>query len=218
MTRPGAPSSPGQEHPSGTAADPAGTEGTAAEEAPPTSPAMERAAKLNAANMVRSLLPLVLICVALVAWASFRQSTVDPVIEVDPDSSVQVSAERADYELLAPSGLPEDYRPTSARTTAGGAEEGEPVTLEIGYLTPAEEFAGFVISDDRGATPLRLVLDGAEGQEPVSIGGQTWTRATTTRGETALTREAGGATVLVFGSAADEELTRVAAAVRPVAG
>ena len=179
---------------------------------------MVRAAKLNAANMARSMLPVVLICVALVAWASFRQSTLDPVREVDPSSSVRVSAERADYELLAPTGLPDAYRPTSARTTAGGAEEGDPVTLEIGYLTPEEQFAGFVISDDRRAQPLRMVLEGAEEEGPVSIGGQTWTRATTTRGETALTREVGEATVLVFGSAADEELSRVAAAVRPVAG
>lgn len=188
------------------------------EEAPPTSPAMVRAAKLNAANMFWSLLPVVLICVALVGWAAFRQSSVDPVLEVDPSSSVRVSAERADYRLLAPSGLPDQYRPTSARTTAAGAEEGEPVTLEIGYLTPAQEFAGFVISDDREAEPLRRVLDGAEEEEQVDIAGNSWTRSTTTRGETALTRETGGATVLVFGSAADDELVEVAASLRPYRG
>ena len=92
------------------------------------------------------------------------------------------------------------------------------MTLEIGWSTPAEEFAGFVISDDPEADPLRAVLDGAEEDEDVTIAGERWTRATTARGETALTREAGEATVLVFGSAPDEELTRVAAAVRPVDG
>ena len=177
---------------------------------------MVRAGKLNAANMARSLLPVVLICLALAGWAAFRQSSVDPVLEVDPTRTVRAAAERAGYELLAPSGLPDGYRATSARTNAGGAEEGEPVTLEIGYLTPAEEFAGFVISDDPEADALRTVLDGAQGGDEVDIGGDAWTRATTTRGETALTREAGGATVLVFGSAPDEELTEVAAAVRPV--
>ncbi len=179
---------------------------------------MARAAKLNAANMARSLLPVVLICLALVGWQAFRQSGEDPVREVDPTSSVRLSAERADYPVLAPSGLPDGYRPTSARTTAGGAQDGDPVTLEIGYLTPAEEFAGFVISDDREADPLRAVLDGAEEEGTVPIGGETWTRVTTSRGETALTREDGEVTVLVFGSAPDEELSRVAEAVRPVAG
>lgn len=208
MTGPGAPSTPGPP----PADAPAGTPA----EAPAPSPAMVRAARLNAKNMLLSLLPLVLACLALVGWAAFRQSGTEPVREVDPASSVRLSAERADYPVLAPAGLPDGYRPTSARTTAGGAEEGDPVTLEIGYLTPAEEFAGFVISDDRRADPLRRVLDGAEEQGAVDIAGESWTRLTTDRGETALTRGAGGATVLVFGSAADAELTEVAAAARPV--
>ena len=92
------------------------------------------------------------------------------------------------------------------------------MTLEIGYLTPEEEFAGFVISDDEGAEPLRRVLDGAEEQGAVSIGGRSWTRETTQRGETALVLDAGGATVLVSGSASDAELRQVAGSVAPYRG
>jgi hypothetical protein len=150
MTGTGAPRSPEQEQASDAVPE------------PPRSPAMARAAKLNAANMARSLLPLVLICLLIAGWAALRQNPDDPVLEVDPASSVRTSAERADYQLLVPTGLPDGYRPTSARTDAGGATDGEPVTLEIGWLTPEEEFAGFVISDDPGADPLRRVLDGAE--------------------------------------------------------
>jgi hypothetical protein len=179
---------------------------------------MVRAAKLNAANMARSMLPLVLICLALVGWAALRQNPDDPVIEVDPTSSVQSSAQRAGYELLVPTGLPDGYRPTSARTTAASAEEGDPVTLEIGYLTPQLAFAGFVISDDRGAEPVRRVLDDAEEQGTESIGGRTWTRETTARGETAYVLETGDATVLVSGSASEAELTEVAASLRPYRG
>jgi Protein of unknown function (DUF4245) len=212
MTGPVAPSSPGQEDAPGTPGDPV----QPPEEVPARSPAMARAAKLNAANMVRSLLPLLLICLALVGWQALRQSGEEPVREVDPTSSVRASAEQAGYDVVAPAGLPDGYRPTSARTTAGRAEAGDPVILEIGYLTPEEEFAGFVVGDDRDADPLSRVLDGASGEEQVEISGEAWTRVTTMRGETALTREAGEATVVVFGSASDEELTEVAAAVRPV--
>ncbi len=179
---------------------------------------MARAAKLNAANMARSMLPLVIICLLLVGWAALRQPTADPVRTVDPTSSVRVSAERAGYALVVPEGLGEGYRPTSARTDAGAAEEGDPVTLEIGFVTPEEEFAGFVISDDADAAPLGAVLDGAEQGGTVEAGGRSWTRLTTARGETALTREAGGATVVVFGSASIEELTEVAASVQPYRG
>jgi Protein of unknown function (DUF4245) len=182
------------------------------------STAMERAGRMTAANMLRSMLPLVVICLLIVAWTAFRQSGDVGVRTVDPSSAVQLAAARASYPLLAPSGLDEDYRPTSARTDAGDAGDGDPVTLEIGYLTPGEEFAGFVVSDDPRADPVAAVLDGADEQGNVELGGATWTRWLTERDETALSREDGGVVVVVTGSATDEELETVAAAVRPYTG
>jgi hypothetical protein len=182
--------------------------------APAQSPAIQRAARMNAANMVRSLLPLVVICLVIVAWTTFRQSPdVDPIREIDPSTTVDLAAARAGYPMLYPQGLGEDYRPTSARTDAGAAAEGDPVTLEIGYVTPDEEFAGFVVSDDRRAEPLAKVLDGAEERGTVDLGGLQWTRSTTEDDETALSRETDGVIVVVTGSASDDELETVAAAV-----
>jgi hypothetical protein len=171
---------------------------------------------MNAANMVRSLLPLVLICLAIVWWTSFRQSgDVQPVRSVDPTSTVDLAAARASYPMVAPQGLGKDYRPTSARTDAGTAAEGDPVTLEIGYVTPSEEFAGFVVSDDRRADPLASVLDGAHEQGSVDVGGRSWTRSTTQKGEALLSRQDGGVIVAVSGSASEKELETLAAAVQP---
>jgi hypothetical protein len=186
--------------------------------APPPSPAIERANRMNAANMLRSLLPLVVICLLIVAWVAFRQSGDVGVRTVDPSTSVQLAAARAGYPVSAPAGLDDDYRPTSARTDAGNAGEGDPVTLEIGYLTPSEEFAGFVVSDDPRAAPLADVLGGAVEKGTVDIAGESWTRSTTEQGETALSRQADGATVVVYGSAPDDELTTVAAAVETYSG
>jgi hypothetical protein len=181
---------------------------------------MERANRLNTGNMLRSMLPLVVICLVIVGWTTLRQSkdAADPVREADPSSSVQLAAARASYDVLVPQGLEEDYRPTSARTDAGNAGVGDTVTLEIGYLTPGEEYAGFVVSDDPRAGPLTAVLDGTEEQGTVDVNGQAWTRSVTAKDETALSREADGVTVVVTGSASDEELETVAAAVRPYSG
>lgn len=187
-------------------------------EAPPPSPAVERANRLTAGNMLRSLVPLVVICLVIVAWTAFRQSEDVGVREVDPASTVQLAAARASYQVLVPTGLDEGYRTTSARTDAGNADTGDPVTLELGYLTPLEEYAGFVVSDDRSADPVAAVLDDAEGTDTVELGGRTWTRSTTTRGERLLYAEQDGLTVLVTGSAGDEELETIAAAVRPHTG
>jgi hypothetical protein len=173
---------------------------------------------MSAANMLRSLLPLVVICLLLVGWQSLQEEADEGVRVVDPAGAVQLAAARASYTVLAPAGLGEEYRPTSARTDAGNAAAGDPVTLEIGYLTPSSEFAGFVLGDDRRAAPLRAVLDGAEEQGTVELAGETWNRRTTERGETALVREVDGVTVVVTGSAPEDELETVAKAVRPYSG
>ena len=183
-----------------------------------TSPAVERANRMSAANMIRSLVPLVVICLLLVAWQAFRASNEDTVRTVDPTSTVRLAAERAGYEVQVPADLPEDYRTTSARTDAGNALEGAPVTLELGYLTPSGEFAGFTVSDDARAGPVRSVLGGATDEGTVDVDGEPWTRLTTERGETALTREDGEVVLVVTGSATDDELQEVAAAVRPAEG
>jgi hypothetical protein len=182
---------------------------------PAPSSAEIRAARFNAANMLRSLLPLVVICLLIVAWTTWRQSGDERVQTVDPSSTIQLADARADYPVLAPTGLPDDYRVTSARTDAGKAEEGDTVTLEIGYLTPSEEYAGFVVSDDPGAGPVVDVVADGEEQGEVEIGGETWQQLTTGRGETAFVREVDGLTVAVTGSASDDELRTVAAAVEP---
>lgn len=186
-----------------------------AAETPAPSPAMLRANRMSAANMLRSLLPLVVICLVIVGWTTLRQQSDEGVREVDPASTVQLAAARAGYPVPVPTGLDADYRTTSARTDAGDAGQGDPVTLEIGYLTPSEEYAGFVVSDDRRSAPLAHVLDGAEERDTVELAGRTWTRSTTERDETALVLEEDGVTIAVTGSASDEELETVAASVRP---
>jgi hypothetical protein len=185
---------------------------------PQESPSAPRAARFSYANMLRSLLPLVVICLVIVGWQAFQRGSEDPVREVDPTSTIRLAAERADYTLVVPTDLPDGYRPTSARTDAVDADEGAPITLEIGYVTPATEFAGFVISDDPSAEPVRSVLGGAREQGTVELGGATWTQSTTERGETALSLVQDGVTVLVSGSAGDKELETVAAALRPYSG
>ncbi|MGY1619478.1 DUF4245 domain-containing protein [Geodermatophilus sp. SYSU D00691] len=182
-------------------------------------PRLERARRQSFANMLRSLAPLVVIVLALVAWQSFRQGPDEnPVKPIDPSSTIALAANRAGYPLVVPTGLPAEYRPTSARTDAGEAGEGDAVTLELGYVTPSDEFAGFVVSGDPRADALTAVLADAEEQGSVQIGGETWTRSTRPQNrdvETVLSRQADGVTVVVTGSASEDELETVAAAVAP---
>jgi hypothetical protein len=185
---------------------------------PPVSRATDRASRLNAANMLRSLLPLVVIVLLIVGWQAFKNDGVDPVHPIDPSSTIHLAASRASYPLLVPTGLSSGYRPTSARTDAGKARQGDPVTLQIGYVTPAEQFAGLTESDDPHADALTAVLGGARQHGSVQIGGRAWSRSTTQRGETALILRSGPVTVVVTGSAADKELETVAGSLRTYSG
>jgi hypothetical protein len=189
------------------------------EERPPPVSAVERANRMSAGNMLRSLAPLVVICLAVVGWLAFlRDDDVDPVPPIDPGPSIARAAEYAGYQLEAPGDLPEGYRSTDI-DIAGGPEQ--PVTVGVDYVTPSDEYVGFVTSDDPEAPAVDDVLDDAERTGTVELGGREWTRSTRDqggRGETVLSRESGGVTVLVTGSAGEEELETVAAAVRPVQG
>ena len=188
----------------------------------PTPPVPDRLSKQTFANMLRSLVPLVLIILAVVWWTAFRQSAdVQPVKSVDPSTSVQLAANRAGYPLLVPTDLPRGYRPTSVRTDAGNAGEGDPVTLEIGYVTPEDQFAEFVVSDDPRADAVTGLLADATPAGSLQIGGDTWTRATRLHErdeETVLSRTVDGVTVVVSGSASEAELETVAGSVQPYSG
>jgi hypothetical protein len=144
-----------------------------------------------------------------------RQTPDDPIREVDTTSAERASAELASYELLVPRGLPEGWRPTSVRTNAGSASAGDPITLQIGWFTPGEEYAGYVVSDDPDAQGLKDVLEDATPEGEEQVGGTTWQRLTTERGETAFSRTEGTATYAVTGSASDEELATLAGSLQP---
>jgi hypothetical protein len=193
---------------------PGGAPGTAPTEAP-APPVVDRMQRFTAANMIRSLLPLVLGCLLVVGITALRQNPDDPVREVETTSAERAVSQLASYQLLVPRGLSDDWRPTSVRTDAGRASAGDQVTLQIGWLTPDEEFAEYVVSDDAEAGALTDVLDDATQDGAEQVDGATWQRLTTARGETALTRTEGTATLLVTGSASDDELATLAGSLEP---
>jgi Protein of unknown function (DUF4245) len=197
---------------------PAGAGAPAVGTAPAPSPAAQRAARLTAANMAKSLLPLVVIVLVVVGWYRWQQDDVNPVRTVDPSSTVRLAASHAAYQLVVPSGLPKGYRPTSVRTNAEQAGRGAPVTLQIGYVTPSGQYAGFAESDDVDADAVTGLLAGAAAKGTVEVDGAAWTRSATRRGETVLWQRSGSLTVLVSGSASERELETVVGSLRAYSG
>jgi hypothetical protein len=183
--------------------------------ATPVPPAPDRASRFTYANMIRSMLPLTVIILALVGFAALRQNDVDPVRPVESGPTIQLAARTAGHPLLVPTGLPDGWVTTSARTNAGGISPGDPVTLELGWYTPAEEYAAYVSSDNPRSDVVTGALDGAREESSEEIAGETWTRSVNQRNETVLTRVADDSTLVVTGSAPDSELETLAASLQP---
>lgn len=170
-------------------------------------------------DMGRSL-GLVFVFVAVVLFVSPARSLVLPgngqkVQTVSYAEEVRAATRLTPREVLAPSGLPGSWRPTSARVGGGN---GDPMTLHIGYVTPAGQYAALEETDGAAAGFLRGLLGKAGARTVdgrVSVGSAVWLVRHDVKGQRALTRTTGGLTLVVTGSAKQSELAALAAALRP---
>lgn len=156
--------------------------------------------------MIRSLVPLVgLIVVFVLVW----QPRGDKVPPADPASDITAAAEVADYQVVVPRDLPSGWTANHSTLTA---PSGGPVSLEIGYVTAAGDYARFVESDQDEPGLVTSAVDQASPDGSAPVAGQTWARYRTARDEVVLTHTDGTVTLLVTGSADTAELVTLAAA------
>lgn len=127
--------------------------------------------KKTAWDMVRSMavvLALVFVIV-LLAWRPLP----DEVKVVDPVPAIGLAVAQADFAVLTPVNLPDDWRPTSARWQPT-EQSGDSPVLHIGYVTPTDSYAQ--VSTGRVSTPRFLEEQTAQGT-PMStreVAGQVW--------------------------------------------
>jgi hypothetical protein len=159
-------------------------------------------------GLLRALLPSLAVVVFLVWW---QRGDTRPVPTVDPAPDIAYAKRISPTPLPAPGSLPAGWRATSSRVDAPSGEGRSPVTLTIGYLTPAERFAQLVVSD----RPVgRVLQDSAPGATQDGPGPADFDRYRTARGEPALVSQRGAVTILVTGDASVEDLTLLAESVR----
>lgn len=139
----------------------------------------------------------------------------DPVREVDYVPDVALADRVAAYDALGPTGLPRGWRATASRVGAPD-RAGGPVRLEIGFVTPEEEYAAVVEHDAPRAAVLAEELgSGLTRLDAVDVAGTSWDQLRGPDDELALVRLTDdGATVVVHGTAGLGELRTLAAALR----
>lgn len=169
----------------------------------------------TAADMVRSMAVVVGLVVAVLLLGASRQLVFPTgnnnreVRTVSYAAKAAAAKSVAPADALAPSGLPGGWRATSARFTP------DPLDLHIGFVTPRGRFAEVEETTGPLTDWLKARLGKAPARlEPVDVGGVTWQQRRTDRGELALVRTRGRATVLVTGNASLAELRVLAGSLR----
>ena len=175
------------------------------------SDAVERRAGQTFIGLLRALVPAVVIVLLLVWWQSGDPT---PAQSVDPRGDIAYAQRVSPVPLPAPGALPAGWRATSARVDAPAGEKRSPVTLTVGYLTPADKFAEVVIGDRPVVSVLQDAAPSAMRDGSTVVGSSSWDRYRSARGEPVLATTVGKAAVVVTGDASDEDLVTLAGSVR----
>lgn len=160
-------------------------------------------------DMVLSLGVVGIVVVALLIFG--RHSERDPVRPIDYSLKFQQASQVAPYPLLAPQGLPDRWRATSADYDSRNPTR---VTWHIGFINPNEQYAA-VEQVNGPAAPF--VQDKGKKGKPVGVhdvAGVPWKSYDGPKYRS-LVHEQGGVTTMVTGTATFEDLAQLAAALRP---
>lgn len=150
------------------------------------------------------LVPIALVLLFFQFIGGDREVTV-----VDPRPAI-AEAKAAGLPAVAPRGLPDGWKPTSAVTRVKGGA----VTLRIGYVSPSGGFAQLIESNADAASLLRGELGGNRPDGTVKLAGRDWQRYPGRDSERALVLTEPERTVIVVGQAPESELRTLAASLR----
>lgn len=163
-------------------------------------------------DMVRSM-ALVLVVVGAILLVTWRPSP-EAVKVIDVTSVLALAQSTATFPLSSPMGLADGWRPTSARFEPTEKSVPDPV-LHIGYVTPADAYAQVSQSTNRTAAYSAEQTDSGRPVGSATIGSDTWEKWE--RGDRrSLVRSDAEVLTIVSGGAAWDELTVLAASLKPL--
>jgi hypothetical protein len=133
----------------------------------------------------------------------------DPVKAVDYRVALSTARRAAPYPIVAPQGLPKEWRATSV-TYDAHSDRG--AAWHLGFLTGRDQYAAVEQSDARALPYIETVTQGAHRTDhDQTIDGERWVRWEGTKYD-ALVRRSDGWTTVVTGTAPFGKLTELAGA------
>jgi hypothetical protein len=186
----------------------------------------------------RALIPLLVVVGSLVLFTRPTGTRPDGVHVINTAGTVAAARRQAGFALLLPVGLGPRWRATSAQlvpagpagqagpaNTAGaaaaaraagptGAAGSSPTaSFRIGYVTPRGQYAEFLEGDDAPQAVL-ATYGPLTGVGNLTVNGHPWAQYQTSSDRQLITRTVGAVTVVVTGSADQQELAELAASLR----
>ena len=158
-------------------------------------------------GFVGSLVIAVAVILAFVAFRALTRDDLDvPTESVDYMEAVQ-AAQSADWKVVYPASLPKGWRATSV-------DVDPPRAWDIGFLTSEGHFVGVVQQGGSLDSMLETYVDenaqrGGTVSLDTGIGGP-WRSWSDSGGDHALSSDLGKDTVLVYGSASEADLEKMA--------
>lgn len=138
----------------------------------------------------------------LLLYAVVWRPAPDEVRTVDPTLQLQAARAQADYDVLAPTGLSTEWKPTSARFEA--TPEGA-TTWFLGYVTPERQYVALAQTDGEpaGFVAEQTLQGSPDGEQ--TIDGVVWKRYVADD-QRSLVRTADSSTTVVTGTVSYEQL------------
>ena len=164
-------------------------------------------------DMVRSM--GVVLAVVLVTVLITIRTHGQEIRVVDYSATLTEARRVAPFPVLAPEKLPAAWQATSGDYSPPQVTGQAGVVLwHVGYVTPAQQYAGFEQTNDTVAHVLDTQIGPAHQDGTSVVNGVTWTRWTGDNGRHAISVVQGQASLVVHGTASWPELEQLAAALR----
>lgn len=166
------------------------------------------------AGAMGALALCLLAILGLMGWFTFGNSTDDgkaPVVDVI--AKLSSSADIVGLPLVVPQGLPATWQGTSFQAVYPTVSGGSRTVVRAGWLTESGRYITLVQS---GEVPRDLVTneigEGLGGGNQVEAGGATWDTYPGLRSEQVWVRRSGELTLLITGSASEDDFRLLAQA------
>jgi hypothetical protein len=173
--------------------------------------ASDRQRLRTTANMWRALIPLVVLVgiAVFIGWP--RTGTSDGVHVIDISGPIAAARQQEGFPILAPTGLSSGWRATSTDLTAAGPTA--PAGFRIGFVSPKGRYAE--LFESNGAPQAVESLYGPlTSNYPLTVNGVQWQGFLTSSNRQLIEHTTGSVTVIVTGSADNNELIALAGSLR----